>query len=60
MLYPDFGGHRKGARLRKDLDLNADLEREAKTLIPSAQYDRPHCQLFFGMSLINDILVWVC
>lgn len=41
MLYPDFGGHRKGARLQKDLDLNADLEWKAKTLISSAQYDRP-------------------
>lgn len=40
MLYPDFGGHGKGARLRKDLDLNADLEWKAKTFIPSAQYDR--------------------
>lgn len=44
MLYPDFGGHGKGAKLRRDLDLNADLEWKffaAKTLTPSAQYNGP-------------------
>lgn len=44
MLYLDFGGHGKGTRLRRDLDLNADLELKffaAKTVIPSAQYNGP-------------------
>lgn len=44
VLYLDFGGHGKGTRLRRDLDLNADLELKfsaAKTVIPSAQYNGP-------------------
>lgn len=40
LLYLDFEGHGEGAGLRRDLDLNADLEWKffvAKTLIPSVQ-----------------------